>query len=350
MKNILSLINPIEIIYLFLNYLNKRFTKSKVIPDSKVISIGNITTGGTGKTPAVIYVSRILKNKKIGILSRGYGGRKEKTGGILSDGHKIKMSELDSGDEPYLLAANVKNIPVAIGKNRYKSALLLKKKYNLNLFLLDDGFQHYALKRNLDIVIIDASNPFGIGHLLPVGSLREPVSALERSHLIILSKCDLITKTQLNSLINTIEKLSKHQNIFKSIHKPVSLIKLPKSYGINFQKDKEINLRNLRNKKIWALSSIGNPKAYKKMLLNLGVKEVKTLKFKDHHKYTVKNIQSIIKKTNKNDFIITTEKDWIRLQTFADLFNDFNNFYYLKIEFTIIEKEKIFQKKLLSFI
>src|SRR3989338_4045779 len=153
----------------------------------KVISIGNITVGGSGKTPMAIYLAKKLKEKgrKVIILSRGYKG-KVKGIGVVSDGGNILLDPEDAGDEPYLMAAKLKNIPVIVGKDRYKAGLYAIEKFNPDVIILDDGFQHIRLARDIDFLLIDLRKGFGNGHLFPLGMLREPLSGLKRGTFFLM--------------------------------------------------------------------------------------------------------------------------------------------------------------------
>jgi len=185
---------------------HKLLSKPHKLP-VKVISIGNITLGGTGKTPAVISVAKAAKNRGLSpcVLTRGY---KAKSGGtcFISKGEGPFISAADAGDEAYLMAEILRDIPVVKGKNRYEAGLLAMKEYfgkfetpdqtsdrqpEAPVFILDDGFQHWGLQRDIDIVLIDAANPFGNKRLFPEGMLREPLTALKRAHVIILTKSDI---------------------------------------------------------------------------------------------------------------------------------------------------------------
>ncbi|HRP70034.1 MAG TPA: tetraacyldisaccharide 4'-kinase, partial [Turneriella sp.] len=169
--------NPLEKLYSFGDRLNKRLKKSVRIPGTRILSVGNITTGGTGKTPATIYFSKLLRSDypTQAVLSRGYGGKLSHKTTLLSDGYKLLMPSDDSGDEPYLMAVNLPGVKIAVGRNRLKNAQQLLRDSNISLFLLDDGFQHYRIARDADVVLVDATNPFGSGQLLPNGILREPM-------------------------------------------------------------------------------------------------------------------------------------------------------------------------------
>src|SRR3972149_9569915 len=162
-------------------------TKNLSIP---VISIGNLTAGGTGKTPTIIMIAELLKGmgKKVAVLSRGYKGKAEGEINVVSDGDKILLNPLESGDEPYMMAARLKGIPVITGSDRYKTGKYAIEKFGTKIILLDDGYQHVQLDRNFNILLLDSNSPFGNGYLLPRGTLREPPSYINRADVIILTK------------------------------------------------------------------------------------------------------------------------------------------------------------------
>ncbi len=172
-------------------FYKKKMLKSERLP-CKVISVGNVTVGGTGKTPMTIYVAELLNRLgyKVAILSRGYKGGAEKTGGIVSDGRTIFMEPDMSGDEPFMLAAKLKNTPVIVGKNRFEAGMLAIKKFKPDIIVLDDAFQHLKLVRDINLVLSDCRRPFGNTHMLPRGTLREPLSALLRGDAFILTRSD----------------------------------------------------------------------------------------------------------------------------------------------------------------
>ena len=176
--------------------IRRIFYKNGILISKKlscpIISIGNITVGGTGKTPMTIYVAQVVKNLgyKVAIISRGYKGKAEKIGGIVSDGKGLLMTPENAGDEPYLMANRLKDVQVIVGKNRFDAGRLAIRKFDPDVIVLDDGFQHLMLQRDLDMVLLDYHRPFGNGHLLPRGVMREPVSALLHADAIILTKSD----------------------------------------------------------------------------------------------------------------------------------------------------------------
>ena len=156
----------------------------------RVISVGNIIAGGTGKTPMTIFVAQLLRDKgqRVVVLSRGYRGSMEASGGIVSDGERIFKGPDEAGDEPYLMARVLKGIPVVVGKRRYEAGMMAIARFQPDVIVLDDAFQHLRLKRDLDLVLLDCRSPWGNGYLLPRGLLREPLSALRRAHAIIFTR------------------------------------------------------------------------------------------------------------------------------------------------------------------
>jgi len=255
-------------------------------PKSKVISVGNITWGGTGKTSLVALISRFLnaKNKRPAILIRGYGE-----------------------DEDRMLKKQL-NTAILSGRDRIKSAKVAEDKYNADVLILDDGFQHWRIKRDLDIVSINATDPFGNGKIIPAGILREPISALKRADIIVLTKVNLVDEKDIVGIKNIIQGVASDVEIFEAEYKAVSLTETGKN--------EERNLDYIVNKKVCAVAAIGDNNSFFRMLSDLGAEITGKFSFPDHHKYTRSNIKDIVaaaKKTN-SDAIITTSKDWIRLK------------------------------------
>ncbi len=322
---------PIENLYQIGDKINKILNRPKKIAGSRIISIGNLTTGGTGKTPAAVYLANLLQQAgyRVGILTRGYGGTIYKTGGLLTDGKDVYLSEAESGDEPYLLAQNLPGVPIAVGKDRHRNGLKLKRDYDIDIFLLDDGFQHYALHRDFDLVLVDATRPFGNGHILPLGNLRESPSALQRADAILLTKCDLVPDEERLALIDKVRQISGIDSVFCSSHRPAGLVRIPLEPDAAVKREK---LSLIKNQDVWALSGIGNHKAFEETVKKLGVRTVKNISYRDHHRYTQKDIDSIMKRVRFDEYLLTTEKDWIRLAYFKESLAEYNRLYYLAIE------------------
>ncbi len=273
---------------------------------TKVISVGNITLGGTGKTPLVALLARILqeREKRVAVLSRGYR-RRGKGIKIVSDGKKILSNPQEAGDEPYLLARNLNTIPVIVGKDRVQAGRLATEKFASEILLLDDGFQYLKLKRDLDIVVIDAANPFGNGHLLPRGILREPLSSLKRAHLFCLTRVDQARK--LGELENRLNTVNPETPIVECIHRPCFLRKLPDG--------PQVGLERVSGRRVVAFSAVGNPEGFEQSLVGLGAQLVGRMRFKDHHRYSVKDLERIARlaQNSQAQMIVTTGKDSVNL-------------------------------------
>jgi 3-deoxy-D-manno-octulosonic-acid transferase len=303
---------------------------------AKVISVGNITVGGTGKTPLVIYLAEKLKerNKKVAILSRGYK-RKNKKMLELTQKTRDEFTWEDVGDEPYLISQRLSDVPIIVSKHRNISGQYAIEKYGTQILILDDGFQHLRLFRNLDIVVIDAVNPFGNGKFLPVGRLREPLSSLKRADVYILTKTDQVSKV--SELIDTLKKYNSHAPVVESIYKIRSME--------NLFDGSSVNLKDVENKKALVFSGIGNPLSFENSLKPLKIRTLKHQRFRDHYPYRQNDILHLIDQANslRADFIVTTEKDSVRIPLIKE---QEIPIYVLKIEIKITNGEEILLKKI----
>jgi tetraacyldisaccharide 4'-kinase len=304
--------------------------------DTKVISIGNITLGGTGKTPLVIYLSQKLKERKlkVAILTRGY--RRTKRGLTeLVEENKNKIPWTEVGDEPYLLASRLHDVPVVVSKERSTSGVCAEKKYQAEVLVLDDGFQHWKLSRDLDIVVIDATNPFGNSKLFPAGILREPLSSLRRADIFVLNKADQIVYNE--NLIQILRAYNQDAPIIESVYEINSIERLL-DHSV-------IEEKNLEGKKCLAFSGIGNPVSFEKTLKRLKVEVLKHHRFPDHFFYQKKDILSLEKEAQELgvDFMITTEKDSVRILMMNEVKIPI---YVFKIDLVITKGEEIFWKKI----
>jgi tetraacyldisaccharide 4'-kinase len=253
-----------------------------------VISVGNITVGGTGKTPMVIWLCNFLRTKDINcaILTRGY-----------------KASAGGRSDEPAILTKNCPGTVVIINPDRLAGALEAVKKHRAQALIMDDGFQHRRLHRDIDIVTIDATLPFGYNKLLPAGLLREPVSALKRAHAAVLTRCDLVSKDDLTKLTENISRVNPKMTVAQTMHAPVCARTNDKG---------EIPLAKLKAKKVFAFCGIANPDSFLSTIGLLGVKLVGTRTFDDHHDYTTRDISDICREATQSggNIMLTTEKDY----------------------------------------
>jgi len=339
-KYIRLILIPLSPLYLIIFYFKRHIQNGKKKFNIPIICIGNITTGGTGKTPTVIYIAKLLREKgyKPGIISRGYGGTKSKKGGIVTDGANILLTPEESGDEPYLMAKKSLNLPIAIGKNRIISINNLIQKHNVDIIIMDDGFQNNTIYKDISIITIDAINPFGNGLILPAGDLREPKSSLKRSHLLLISKSNLIPATDLIVLSKRIQKIIGHNFIFNSIYKITYI------YQINNSK-KTYPVTMLEGKKILLITAIGNPKGLIKTVKKLNPDNISCLFYPDHYNFIQKNIEKFIKKSKYFDYVILTEKDYVKVKKFSFT----NKFYILNMSLNI-ENEEYFELHLAKII
>lgn len=276
----------------------------------KVISIGNLTLGGTGKTQLTIWMARWLHQHgwRVAVLSRGYGRDRAGKGHIqvVSSGEGPIVNWQRAGDEPYLLAQRLPGVPILIGKNRYQSGLYACQHFGTQVVILDDGFQHEALHRDLDLVLIDASNPFGHGALLPRGTLREPLRALQRADAMVLSRAET-PGVALDTL---------HHHLRRWYDKPFTSIMSTRVEGLQ-QSNACIpeGIARLRSHRLVAFAGIGNPQAFTTTLRQCGCTVVAAAVFPDHHPYTPEDWHAIVNlaRQQRADGLITTEKDAVRL-------------------------------------
>ncbi len=269
--------------------------------DATVISIGNITVGGTGKTPLVIWLYKYLQKKQINcaILTRGY---KTHTKG-RSTNYERRAPAID---EPGILAENCPQAKVIVNPDRVAGATEATEKFGAKVLIMDDGFQHRRLVRDFDIVAIDATQPFGYGKILPAGLLREPVTSLRRANAVVITRCDQISEHELDKLEKKLRAINPDMLIARSIHAPV--------YAQTMD-GKQIGLDQLKGKKIFAFCGIGNPDAFLNTIKTLGAKLVGSRVYDDHHHYTNACLADIYEQAEhlEADLVLTTQKDWTKI-------------------------------------
>jgi tetraacyldisaccharide 4'-kinase len=284
-----------------------RLLKKLPVP---VISVGNLAVGGTGKTPMTIYLAKLLRQKHYfpAILSRGYGGSFEKKGGIVSDGNLILADSTQAGDEPLMMAKQLAGIPLIVGRHRYQTGLKAIDKFGCNLIILDDGFQHLSLFRNLNIVLMDALRPMGNGYLLPRGILREPMSALIDADAMVFTRSP-------SKKPPIAARISPYLERF-----PLFWAKQDAYIDSVFDGSKKINapaLNNLNGKKVYLFSGIARNDDFHQTITATKAQIMGHAIFGDHHHYTKNEIDTIIKMAVKtrSDWLLTTEKDFARITT-----------------------------------
>ncbi len=275
------------------------------------ISVGNLTVGGTGKTPLVEYTARLLlaEGYRPSVISRGYGRRSRAPFVLVSDGSQMRATVHDAGDEPILLSRHLPGAIVAVGARRYAVARHLEERFQPDVHVLDDAFQHLALERDLDLLVIDALDPFGDEALLPLGRLREPLSEIARASAIIITRADhpfdhLALEARLRELAGPIP-------IFYSYHEIVELF--APGIGDAFSPQK------LYGRTIGAFCAVGNPQLFERDLAHYRARIVFFRSFRDHHWYTPRDMRRLFREAEAAgaEFLVTTEKDWVRLESLS---------------------------------
>jgi len=290
-----------------------------------VISVGNVTTGGTGKTPLVVWLySKITKNSKLKTQNCKCA--------ILTRGYKTKKGKL--ADEPTVLTKSCPEAKVIINPDRVAAADKAINEFGAMVLIMDDGFQHRRLARDLDIVTIDAMCPFGYGKVLPAGLLREPVTALKRADAVVVTRCDQVAEGELNDLEEQLRRINPDIPVARSVHSAVCAESLGRG---------ELSIEELTDKKIFAFCGIGNPGAFLGTIRSLGSNLAGSKVYNDHHRYTDNDIADIREEARylRADLVLTTQKDWNKIcgSHFALLNSQDIPFAYLVVELTFISGE-----------
>jgi tetraacyldisaccharide 4'-kinase len=309
----------------------------------QVIAIGNITLGGTGKTPVVEKFARELQRqgRTVAILSRGYRSKPQPLSHafwnrllfradttpprIVSDGRSLLLDSDTAGDEPYMLASNLKDVIVLVDKNRVKSGRYAIERFGCDTLLLDDGFQYWRLAgRRQDVVLIDCQQPFGNGHLFPRGTLREPPAHLARASVVFITKSDGNTE----ELRKRISEYNSEAGIIECVHDPL--------YFEDVFTGERHGLEVVKSKKIASLSAIAQPESFEGSLIKLCGELVYSKRFADHHRFTQQEILNAINRGKKRqaEIIITTQKDAVR---FPKLDRRDLPIYFMRVEIKILK-------------
>jgi tetraacyldisaccharide 4'-kinase len=340
------ILRALSFIYLAIVQVRLYLYRNRILQEHQlgclVISIGNLTVGGTGKTPVVEKFARALQRggRKVAILSRGYKSidkRRKKSWlerlidqntpdppRVVSDGKNVLLDSATAGDEPYMLASNLRGVAVVVDKDRVKAGLHAIKELDVDTLLLDDGLQYLHLKHRLDIVLIDRQAPFGNEHLLPRGTLREPPRNIRRASYILITKCNGESN---DALIQRIRRFNRTAEIIECAHRPL--------YLQHVSRDERLPLDHLQDLYIASLCGIAAPESFESGLRRLGAKIELSRHFADHHRYTEKELQTFLQRCVKRDVqaIITTEKDAVRLPKIDPLPV---SIYYLRVEIEIL--------------
>ncbi len=283
--------------------------------DCFVISLGNVTVGGTGKTPTAQRLASDIRDMgyRVVILNRGYRAKWHGDVGIVSDGQRLQMTAAEAGDEAYMLAKHLPQVPVLIGAERYETGRYAIEHFGAEVAILDDGYQHWQLERDLDILLVDAVNVFGNGYILPRGTLREPISHISRADVCLMTKVDQAAEGSREYICETVHKYNREARIVESIHEPRCFIRLAEWYE-NIG-GKGIDVSAMRGRKIMAVSAIGNPASFEQTLSDIGTVIIESLRYPDHHDYSMQEMNDILQQAQSlgAEAIIITEKDAVKI-------------------------------------
>lgn len=332
---------------------DKRIFRNKAL-GCLVVSIGNLTCGGTGKTPVVEVFARTLsqKGRRVAVLSRGYRSkdrtifeklkerffskrkRKEVPPRVVSDGKNLLLNSATAGDEPYMLASNLKEVLVLVDKDRVKSGRFAISEFEADTLVLDDGFQYLDLKPRLNILLVDSTEPFHNHHVLPRGLLREPIKNIRRADYIFLTKSN--GGNHLRHLKVFLAKHNRRAEIIECCHKPLYLEDV-------YIKGKRENLDFIKGKNITALSGIACPESLEECLERLGAHIVCRRRFADHHRFSQQQIIDLINEAKRagSSLVITTEKDAVRMPRLdrRDI-----PIYFIRVEIDILSGKESFDQ------
>lgn len=293
-------------------YLKGIFRQHKL--EVPVISVGNIVLGGTGKTPLVHYIAKFLQqqDRKPAVLSRGYKGSATAAINVISNTSDILLDAAAGGDEPRLLAEKLPGIPVITGKKRFNTGRYAIDSFGADALVLDDGFQHMALKRDLDLVLFSAEKRLGNGHVLPGGELREPLSALQRASAFIICGSDDSLNRETREFIVFLEGLFPEKPIFTGTYQPDTML-----HRIQDGQTGQIALTDACKIPVYGFCGIARPESFERTLKTCSMKLTGFHAYEDHHAYSADNIQSLLAdaKISGADALVTTEKDLVKLRS-----------------------------------
>ena len=296
-----------------------------------IISVGNLTFGGTGKTPFIIWLSEFLQesNKKVMVSMRGYLGKNEHSCGFLKGGRRMKANPVDYGDEALLLSKRLDHVSIVVGKNRSKNLEYYFDRELPDVVLLDDGHQHLKMERNLNIVLFDALMPLEKYKVAPLGYLRENFSALHDADIIIINKAGQVSLEKLERLEELINKHCSPDVIHAQIaYYPMGI------YSVKQETKSKIS--DFKEKNVICVTGIASTSGFYNMIESLGVKIIKKYSFPDHYFFKSHEIEVLLKEAEERDsYIIMTEKDIVKMHRF---FHD--RIYYLKIGVEFLKGEK----------
>jgi tetraacyldisaccharide 4'-kinase len=281
-----------------------------------VIAIGNLTVGGTGKTPMAIHVAGLLQQLgyRVAVISRGYGGLAEKTGGVVSDGATLRMTAAEAGDEPYLMALLLPGVPVVVGSSRRRAGFRALTAFGVDILVLDDAYQHLQLARDLNLLLLDQAAPFGNGRVLPRGVLREPASALSRADAVVFTRAT--GNVGHGPSATRLPGLGTGVPVFYCRHRPYVSGIVPVGKRRMAAAAPRVAAAGLAGPPTVAFSGIARNDDFLQTLVGLGVRVSAALAFPDHHRYSEKDLERIRRAARQTGArqLVTTHKDFVRIQ------------------------------------
>ena len=315
--------------------------RQQILP-CRVISVGNLTVGGTGKTPVVIALAAALRDRgrKVGVISRGYKRRSGTSILEISDGRTLRGHPEDSGDEPFLIAQHCLGVPVAVGADRPLVGRYLVDRFDLDTLVLDDGFQHLALRRDMDILVLDAGAPFGNGYLLPRGRLREPLSAMERASAVLVTRASQAQR--LDELKATVRAVAPAVPIWITDFAPSAVVRVGSEAAAEPSA--------LKGERVLAVSGIGNPESFRRLLGAAGAIVVDHCVFPDHHAYSADDLQRVRSAAEQAGVarIVTTEKDAVKLAPLDEVKNRKVEMWAVRIDLRWLEGREEWERMVLQ--
>lgn len=332
---------PLSIAWEWVYRIRRSFYEYGVLKKSTfkvpVISVGNLSFGGTGKTPTIVWLADLIIEKGLTpvVLTRGYKGQLEHSSGLLKSGQKFRLNPFDYGDEPLMISNKMKKGAVIVGKNRAANLMKYFSEVHPDVVLLDDGFQHLQIFRSYNIVLFDASMPLELYKVAPLGYLREGLSALKDADAIILSRADMVSKDKLNKLLTI---LSEHFH-----HQPTVALTKYQPLGVFDVHDKYIfSVHELKGLRAIAVTAIASPDSFYRYLESFGVHISEKVSFPDHYFFTPEDVNELlIKASQQSAIILCSEKDMVKMKRVS--LDSRLLFTKVKVEFISGEKELLSQ-------
>ncbi len=340
-RSLMTLLRGLSLLYEGTVRYRNRLYDGKILHPVRlprpVVCVGNLTTGGTGKTPMILHLARFYQDRgyRPAVISRGYGSRGANRVNVVSDGKAVLLDPDRAGDEPYLMARFLGNVPVVTGAKRVEAGYEALKRFRPDILLLDDGFQHRKIGRDLDILLMDEKSPFGNGHLLPRGILREPPESLSRADAIILTGAGETG----GAPVATDPRIPGEKPLFRAHRKGESFIRGRE----NIRRP----LADFRGKPLVAFSGIAAPRSFHRMLTQISGSAPACIMFPDHHRYTRQDVDRLRRVAGRvpGAVLVTTEKDGVRLEKFPDFHEECHR---LRIVMTLDDGNEAFEDLLLG--